>query len=163
MRARDAELVVRQQNKQRARFRFHVHRFSHDEKFSRFFLGAHTGFPDKIDIGLRAAVANWRFICVHLHNGVVHAHRPERGQHVLDCVHADGTFADGRGAFDCLQILDPRVDGWLVLQILASEFNSVIRRGGMKFQGDLFTCVQCGAAKASGLGNGMLKLGSGRH
>ena len=62
LRARDAKLLIRQQNKQRARFGFDVHRFSHVEKFSRLLLGGHTGFPDQINVGLCAAVADWRFV-----------------------------------------------------------------------------------------------------
>ena len=82
---------------------------------------------------------------------------------MLDCVHADGTFTDGRGALDCLQILDPRVDGWLVLQILAPEFNSMIDRRGMKLERDLFARVQRRAAQTGGLANGMLKLRRRSH
>src|SRR5260370_10952631 len=161
--ARDAKRLIRQQNKQRARFRFDVHRVAHVEKCSRLLLGRDTGFPDQIDVSLGAAIADWRFVCVHLDNNVVHAHRPQRRQNVLDCVHAHRAFADGRGALDGLQIFDFRVDGWLILQILAFKFDSVIDWRGLKFEGDFCARVQSGAAKAGGFGYRILKLGCGGH
>ena len=88
---------------------------------------------------------------------------PQRSQYVLDGVHSNGSFADCRGALHCLQIFDSRVDRRLVLQVLASEFNPVIDWGGVKFEGDLFTGVQCGAAKAGGFADGLLKLGCSGH
>ena len=77
---------------------------------------------------------------------------------MLDCVYADGALAYRRGALDHLQILDLGVDGRLFLQIFAPEFNSMVRRCGMKLERDLFARVQCGAAKARRLGYRMLKL-----
>ena len=142
LRAGDAKLVVRQQNEQRARFRFDVHRFAHVEKFSRRFLRNDAGFLDQIDIRLRAAVTNRRFVCVHFHDSVVHAHRRERGEDMLDCVHSHRAFADGRRALDGLQIFDLRVNRRLVLQILAFEFDPVIDWRGLKFERDFFAGVQ---------------------
>ena len=72
------------------------------EKFSRLLLGGYTGFLDEVDIRLRAAVTDRRLVCVHFHNGVVHAHCPKRGEDVLDCMHAHRAFANRRGAFDRL-------------------------------------------------------------
>jgi len=78
-------------------------------------------------------------------------------------MYAHRTFTDGRGALDHFQILDLGVDGRLFLQIFAPEFNSMVRRCRMKLERDLFARVQCGAAKASSLTNGLLKLGRGGH
>ena len=111
---------------------------------------------------MRAAVADRRFVCVHFHDGVVHAHRPKRGEYVLDGMHADGAFAYRRGALDHLQILDLRIDGWLVLQIFTFEFDSVVHRCGMKFERDLFARVQRGASKPGNFAKRLLKFGR-RH
>src|SRR5262249_5210099 len=86
----------------------------------------------------------------------------KRGEDMLHCVNAHRTFADSRSALDCFEILDLPIDGRLILQIFPLEFDSMIHRRGMQFQRDLVTCMQCGAAKAGSLGNGMLKLRS-RH
>src|SRR5881392_2359993 len=83
-----------------------MHRVANVEKLSWLLLGGYAGLLDEIHISLRAAVAYWRFVGTHFHNGVVHAHRREHSQHVLDCVHANGSLADCRGALDCLQIFD---------------------------------------------------------
>jgi len=77
---------------------------------------------------------------------------------VLYCVHADRAFADGGGALNCFQIVDLRVNGWLVLEIFASKLDSVIDRRGMKFERDLFAGVQGGSAKASDFAYAMLKF-----
>ena len=140
-----------------------MYRVPHVKEFSRLFLRGYAGFLDKIDISSRAAVADRRFICVHFNNGVVYAHRPQRAQHVLDCVDAHGAFAYRCGALNCFQVRDVCVDGRLVLQILTPELNSVIRRRGMEFKRDLFACVQRCAAQTGGLANGLLKFRRDRH
>ena len=140
-----------------------MHRVADIEEFSRLLLRSDTGLADEIDVWLSAAIANWRFVRVHLHDGVVHAHGPQRRQHVLDRVHAHRAFADGRGALDGFQVSDVRVDGWFILQIFAPEFDSVVHRRGMQFQRDLFARVQSGAAKAGGFGYRILKLGCRGH
>src|SRR5207247_10256040 len=104
-------------------FWFKMHRFLYVESLSLLLLSCYAGVLDEIDIRLRAAVADWWLVCVHLHHSVVDAHRPKRGQDMLDCMHSHRAFADGRGALYGLQIFDPRVDRRLVLQILAFEFN----------------------------------------
>src|SRR5438552_8180537 len=163
LRARDAKLFIRQQNKQRARFRFDVHGFAYVEKLSWLLLRYYAGFLDEIDIRLRAAVTNRRFVCVHFHHSVVHTHRPKRGQDMLDCMHSHRAFADSRGALYGLQIFDLRVNRRLVLQILAFEFDPVIDWRGLKLQGDFFARVQCGATKAGGFAKRVLKFGRRWH
>ena len=90
-------------------------------------------FLFRLDLnGLIAAVADGRFVRVHLHDRIVHAHREKRGQHVFDRVHAHRAFADGRGALDHFEIVDLRVNRRLILQIFAFEFDPVIDRRGMQ-------------------------------
>ena len=45
---------------------------------------------------LIASVSDWRLVCVHFHNGVVHAHCRERSQYMLDCMDPHRAFADRR-------------------------------------------------------------------
>ena len=111
-----------------------MHRFAHVEKFSRRFLRGNARALDKIDIRLRAAIANRRLIRVHFYDGIVHAHRGQRSQHVLDCVHAHRTFPDGGRALHRLQIVDLCINSRLVLQIFALEFDPVIGRCRLQFQ-----------------------------
>ena len=82
---------------------------------------------------------------------------------MLDCMHPHRSFADGRGALYGLQIFDLRVNGRLILQILAFEFNPVIDWRGLKFEGDFFSRVQSGAAKAGRLAKRLLKFGRRGH
>jgi hypothetical protein len=135
-----------------------MHRISRVKEFSRLFLRDNAGFPDKIDIRFRAAIADRRLVCVHFHNRVIHAHRPQCREHVLDGVHAHRAFANGGSALDCLQVLDFGVDRWLILQIFAPEFNSVIHRRGVQSKGNFFTGVQRGAGKTGNLANSLLKF-----
>ena len=136
---------------------------AHVEKASRRILRGHAGAFDDINIRLRAAVADWRFVRVHLHNDIVHAHGRKSREHVLDRVHAHGAFADGRGALDHFQILYLGVDCRFVLQILALEFDSVIDRRRMQLDRHLFACVQRRAIESGSFANGMLKLGGSGH
>ena len=78
-------------------------------------------------------------------------------------VHAYRAFADGRGALDRFEVLDLRINGWLILQIFTLKLNSMICRCGMQFQSDFVTCMQCRAAKTGSLTNGVLKFGSCGH
>ena len=80
---------------------------------------------------------------------------------MLDCMNSHRAFADRRGALDSLEVLNFGVDCWLILQIFALEFNSVIDRRGVQSKGNLFTGVQRSAGKTGNLANSLLKLGSG--
>ena len=73
-------------------------------------------------------------------------------------VYAHRAFANRRGTLDRFEVLDFRIDGRLILQILSLEFDSMIYRRGMQFQRDFVTGMQRGAAKAGSLANCMLKL-----
>ena len=110
-----------------------MHGIAHLEILSRRILFGETGFLDKIDVWLGAAVANRRFVRVHLHDCVVHAHPGESGENMLDRMHAHAAFADCCCALDRLQVLDLRVDYRLVGQIFAFEFDAVIDRRGLQF------------------------------
>src|SRR5438477_11103586 len=103
-----------------------MHRLAHIEKFAWLLLSCYAGFLDEIDIRLRASVCYWRLVCVHFHNGVVHAHCRERGQYMLDCMDSHGGFAHWRGALHRFQVLVCGVDCRLMLQSFSFEFNTVI-------------------------------------
>ncbi|KAG0506340.1 MAG: hypothetical protein Udaeo_02820 [Candidatus Udaeobacter sp.] len=135
-----------------------MHGFAHVKKFARLLLSCYAGFLDEIDIRLRASVSDWRLVCVHFHNGVVYAHCRECGQYMLDCVDSHRAFADRRGALDSLQVLDFRVNRWLILQIFSLKFNSVIHRRGMQSERNFFTGVQRSAGKTGNLANSLLKF-----
>ncbi len=120
------------------------------KEFSRRFLRREAGAVDHVDIRLRAAVADRRFVRIHFHDRVVYAHREKRGQDVFDRVDAHRSFADGGGALDRFKIVDLRVNRRLILQIFAFELDSVIDRRRLQFERDLFSCVQRGAAKSGG-------------
>jgi hypothetical protein len=77
---------------------------------------------------------------------------------VLDRVHAHRAFANRRGAVDCLQVLDFRIDRRLILQIFALEFDSVIDRRRLQFERDLFAGMQGGARKAGSFAKCLLKF-----
>jgi hypothetical protein len=47
---------------------------------------------------------------------------------MLDRVHADSSLAERCRALDRFQIVDLRVDGWFVLQILSLKLDSMIHR-----------------------------------
>ena len=105
-------------------FGLDVHRLAHIEKLRRGASCATTpGFLDQLDIRLRAAIADRRFVRIHLDDRVVDAHGGERGEHVLDRVHAHRAFADRGRALDRFQVLDRRIDRRFVLQIFALEFD----------------------------------------
>jgi hypothetical protein len=72
-------------------------------------------------------------------------------------------FANRRGALDSLEVLDFGVDRWLILQIFALKFNSVIHWGGMQSKRNFFTGVQRGAGKTGNLANSLLKFRSRGH
>src|SRR5439155_5314252 len=127
-----------------------MHRLAHVEEFSPLLLGHYTGFLDEIDIGLCAAVSDWWLVCIHLDDGVVHAHCRERGQNMLHCVHSHRPLTDSRGALDRFEILDLRIDGPLILQIFTLEFDAMIYRRRMQFQSDFVTRMQRRTAKAGG-------------
>ena len=82
---------------------------------------------------------------------------------MLDGMDAHRSFTDRGCAFHHFQVRDCRINRRLILEIFAPELDSVIHRRGVKFQRDLFACVQRSAAKTAGLAEGMLKLGRGRH
>jgi hypothetical protein len=67
-------------------------------------------------------------------------------------------FAYRRGALDSLEVLDLRVDRWLILQIFALEFDSVIHRRGMQSKRNFFTGVQSGSSETGDLAKCLLKL-----
>ena len=161
LRAGDAKFFIRQHHQQRAAFRLHVNRFAHLENLARRFLREHARFLDQLDIKPRAAVADRRLVCVHLHDRVVHAHGRERREHMLDRMNAHRSLADGRRALDRFQILDPRVDRRLVRKILAFELDPGIDRRRLQLQRHLFARVQRGAADAGAAGESLLRLG--RH
>jgi hypothetical protein len=135
-----------------------VYRVSRAKEFSRLVLRDNTNLTYEIDICLGAAIADWRLVCVHFYNRVIHAHRPQRREHVLDRVHTNRAFANCSGALDRLQVLDFGVDRWLILQIFALEFNSVIHRRGMQSKRNFFTGVQCGAGKTGNFAKSLLKF-----
>jgi hypothetical protein len=82
---------------------------------------------------------------------------------VLDCVHTHRAFANCGGAFDHLEVLDFGVDGWLILQIFAPEFDSVIHRRGMQSKRNFFSGVQRSAGKTGNLADSLLKFGCRGH
>jgi hypothetical protein len=67
-------------------------------------------------------------------------------------------FADRRGALDSLEVLNFGVDRWLILQVFALEFNSMIHRRGMQSKRSFFTGVQRSAGKTGNLTNSLLKF-----
>jgi hypothetical protein len=79
---------------------------------------------------------------------------------MLDGVNADRAFANCGSALYGLQIFKFGVDRWLILQILASEFDSVIHRRGVQSECRFFTSVQRGASETGNFANRLLKLGS---
>ena len=82
---------------------------------------------------------------------------------MLDGVHTHRAFANCGGALDRLQVFNFGVDRWLILQIFALEFNSVIHRRGMQPKRSFFTGVQRSAGKTRNIANSLLKLGSGHR
>ena len=161
--AGDTELFIRQDNQKRAAFCLDVHRLVDTEKFSGRILRDNTGSLDHVDIRLRAAVTDRRFVRVHLDGRIVHPHGGERRENVLDGVHPDRPFANRRGALDHFQIVDPGIDRRLVWQIFAFEFYSVVDRRGLNFERHFLAGMQRGAAKPGAFANGMLKLSRGGH
>ena len=87
-----------------------MNRLADVKDLARRFLRDDAGFFDQLDVGLRAAVADRRLVCVHLDDGVVHTHGGERGEHVLHRMHPHRAFADRGRALDGFQVLDLRVD-----------------------------------------------------
>ena len=131
------------------------------ENPARRFLRDDARFLDQLDIGPRAAVADRRLVRVHLDDRVIDAHGGERGENVLDGVHAHRSFADRGRALDRFQVLDRRVDRRLVLEIFALELEAEIDRRRLQFERDLFAGVQRRAADARAPGESLLRLG--RH
>ena len=87
----------------------------------------------------------------------------ERAQDVLDRVHLDAAFGDGGGALDGFDVLDPGVNGRLVRQVDAFEFEAAAGGGGPQGEGDFLAGVQGGAREAGGAGEGLLGDGSGHR
>ena len=125
-------------------------RFADVEKFSRRFLRGHAGAFDYIDICFRAPVADRRFVRVHFHDRVVHAHRRQRRQHMLDCVNAHRSFTDRGSTLDHFEIVDLGIDRRFIRQILALEFDPVISRRRMQLQRNFFARVERCPAEAGG-------------
>ncbi len=161
--AGDAKLFVRQKDKERAVFCLDRERLADVEEMARRFLCDETPFTDRLDVAERAAVANWRLVRVHLDDGVVDLERAKSGENVLDRVHAHRAFSNRGRALDRFHVGDRGVDRRFVLQIFALELDPVIGRGGLDLKRDPSAGMERSAAQRSGFGEGMLKLGGGRH
>src|SRR6266446_9541220 len=135
---------------------------AHVEKSAWRFLRGRAGFFDHLDVRRSAAIPNRRLVRVHLDDRVIHPHCTQRGKYVLDRVHPDRTFPDRGGAFDRLQVYDVRINGRLIRQVFALEFDSVIDRRRLQLERYLFAGVQRGATESGGFRKRMLKLGSHR-
>src|SRR2546430_9591556 len=135
---------------------------AHVEESARRLLCCRSGFLDHLHIWHGTAIADRRLVRVHLDDGVIHSHRAQGGKHVLDRMHPDRPFADRGGAFDHLQVGDVRVNGRLIRQIFAFEFDPMIDWGRLQLERHLFARVQRGAAESGRFRKRMLKLGSHR-
>ena len=78
-------------------------------------------------------------------------------------VNAHRTFADGCRSLDHFEIVDPGVDRWLVCQILALEFDSVIDRRRVQLERNLLAGVQRHSAETGGFGESLLNFRRGSH
>ena len=117
-----------------------------------------AGFLDQRDVGRAAAVADGRLVGVHFDERVVHAEAGEGGENVFDGVDLDVAFDKGGGALDGADVGGEGVDGRLIFEVGATEFEAVIDGGRVDGEGDLFAGVERNARERGGTGQGVLFL-----
>ena len=98
-----------------------------------------AGLLNHADVRGGAAIADRRFIGIHLHKSIVQAHPGESGKNMLDSVHLHIAFDDGGGALDGFDVFDSRLDDRIVRQVLAFELESVSDRSRVERERDFFT------------------------
>lgn len=159
--AGDAEFAVWDDGDETTAGGFDVDGFADfvDRAESVLFLDA-GGF-DALDVGGGGAVADGRLVGVHFDEGVVDAHACEGGDDMLDGMDLDGAFCESGGAFDHLDLFDAGGDEGLVLEVHATEFDSVAGRGGLHGEGDLGTGVEGGACEGGWFGQRLLVIHDG--
>ena len=133
------------------------------KKFPRRLLRRYASAFDYIDVRFCAAIADRRFVRVHFDDRVIHAHRRQRRQHVLDRMHAHRSFADRCRPLDRFEIVDLCINCRLVRQILALEFDSVIGGRRMQPQRNFLAGVQRGPTETGRFHQRVLKFRHGSH
>ena len=128
-------------------------RLDHDwlsrfQKGTDSFLFDDSGLLDHAHVGSGAAIADGRFIGVHLDERVVDPHAGKRGEDVLNGMNLDAAFDERGGAFDRFDVLDPGFDDGIVGKIRALKLKAMADRRGMKREGDFLTCMQGGTCEA---------------
>ena len=81
---------------------------------------------------------------------------------MFDGVDLDVAFDEGGGALDGADVGGEGVDGRLVFEVGAAEFEPVVDRGRVDGEGDLFAGVERNAREGGGGGEGVL-LGHGQE
>lgn len=138
----DAELLVGDDGDEGAIAGFEMDGLADFPDFSRGGLFFEAGFLDEFDIGARGAIADGRFVGVHLDEGVVDSEANEGGEDMLDGVNADGAFGEGGGAFDGLDFGDAGVDEGFVGEVDAAELEAVAFGSGLQSESDFFSGVE---------------------
>ena len=128
----DAECFARDDGDDRAVAHFLVDGLADFPDFAEGFLFGDAGLADELNKGAGGAVADGRFVGIHLDEGVVDTHAGEGGKNVLDGVNLDGALGKRGGALDGLHLVDIRIDKRLVREIDAAEFEAVVFRGGLE-------------------------------
>src|ERR1700693_3572639 len=94
--ARDSKLVIRHNRKERARLRLDVKRLAYFQGSAQSALLFDTAFVYQLYVRISASVTDRRFVRIHLNQCIVYSHAVERRKHMLDGVHLDVAFRDGR-------------------------------------------------------------------
>ena len=111
-----------------------------------------------------AAIADGWLVGVDLDQRIVDAAAAHGGEQVLDGVDLDAAFAEGGGALDLLDVVDVRVDGWLVGQVDALEDVAGVGRRGFDGERDVVPGVERGAVNGLGFADsGLFKAGHGKR
>ena len=156
LRARNAELFVRDNYQNAAVFSLDGNRLAHFIDTAHRILPHDAGLLDAFHIGPRRAIADGRLVGVHLDQGIVHSHAGQSADNVLDRVHFHAAFREGRRPLHHLHLVHTGGDKRLILQINAAEFNAVPDRSRVHCQSDGFPGVKGGAGERGGLGQRVL-------
>jgi hypothetical protein len=103
---------------------------------------------DQDDEGRRAAVEDRHLGAVHLDERVVHPQRVERGEQVLDGVHAHALAREARGMVEASEVLEGGRD--LDAHVRPAEADAVAGGGGPEVEPHRLAGMQPDAGTADG-------------